>query len=313
VLDEAQPQSSDGGVRLPLHPPEESAMDLMTIFAACALALKVELFVPPGALDNCVSSVGAGAAVAPRTRSPIVDRWAAYITEAAQRFGTPEAWVRAVMHAESRGIADATSPAGAIGLMQIMPQTYAGLRARYGLGANAYDPHDNIIAGTAYMSEMIGLFGVANFLAAYNAGPARLEDHLRRGRPLPEETQRYLAQIGDLPAESVSVGEATVLQPITASGAPPNAPRSDKQTTNSSTPVPQMISAPTAQPPHRRRDNIANANELFVSKWSDPFATPPHSTKHPNASNGATGYALFVPIGRGAMPLWTNIISKQSE
>jgi Transglycosylase SLT domain len=288
-------------------------MDLVTILTACALGLKVELFVPLGALDNCISSLGAGAAVVPRTRSPIIDRWGAYIAEAAQRFSTPEAWVRAVMHAESRGIADATSPAGAIGLMQIMPQTYAGLRARYGLGANAYDPHDNIIAGTANMSEMIGLFGVPNFLAAYNAGPARLEDHLRRGRPLPEETQRYLAQIGDLPAQSVSVGEATVLQSVTTSGAPPNAARSDEQPTNSSTSVPQITSAPTAQPPHRRPDNIANANELFVSKWSDPFATPPRSLKHLNASNSGTGFALFVPIGRGVMPLFDHIASKQSE
>jgi hypothetical protein len=286
-------------------------MDLVTIFTACALGLKVELFVPLGALDDCISSLRAGAPVAPRTRLPIVDRWGAYITEAAQQFGTPEAWIRAVMHAESRGIADATSPAGAIGLMQIMPQTYAGLRARYGLGANAYDPHDNIIAGTAYMSEMIEAFGIPNFLVAYNTGPARLEDHLRRGRPLPEETRRYLAQIGELPTGSVLLGEAPVLQSVTASGAASNAPRSDEQT-NSSISVPQMISTPTSQPPHRRRENIAK-DELFVSKWSDPSATPPRSIKHPDASNGGTGFALFVPIGRGAMPLSTNIPSAQSE
>ena len=160
-------------------------MDLVTILTACALGFKAELFVPLGALDNCSASFGLGATVAPQNGSPTIDRWAAYIAEAARRFGRPEAWVRAVMQAESRGAADAISTAGAIGLMQIMPDTYAELRARYGLGANAYDPHDNIIAGTAYMSEMIELFGVPNFLAAYNAGPARLEDHLRRGRPLP--------------------------------------------------------------------------------------------------------------------------------
>jgi hypothetical protein len=287
-------------------------MDLVTILTACALGLKVELFVPLGAPDSCISLLGAGAAVPPRTRSPIVDRWGAYITEAAQQFGTPEAWIRAVMHAESRGVADATSPAGAIGLMQIMPQTYAGLRARYGLGANAYDPHDNIIAGTAYMGEMIEAFGIPNFLAAYNAGPARLEDHLRRGRPLPEETQRYLAQIGELPTGSALLGEAPVLQSVTASGAASNAPRSDEQTTNSSISVPQMISTPTSQPPHRRRENIAK-NELFVSKWSDSSAPPPHSIKHPSASNGGAGFALFVPIGRGAVLLSTKIPSTQSE
>ena len=150
---------------------------------------------------------GLGATVAPQNGSPTIDRWAAYIAEAARRFGRPEAWVHAVMQAESRGAADAISTAGAIGLMQIMPDTYAELRARYGLGANAYDPHDNIIAGTAYMSEMIELFGVPNFLAAYNAGPARLEDHLRRGSPLPRETQQYLAQIGELPVGAPPPGE----------------------------------------------------------------------------------------------------------
>jgi transglycosylase-like protein with SLT domain len=132
-------------------------MDLVTILTACALGFKAALFVPLGVLDNCSASSGLGATVSPRNGSAKIERWAAYISEAACRFGRPEAWVRAVMQAESRGAADATSPTGAIGLMQIMPETYGELRARYGLGANAYNPHDNIIAATAYMSEMIAL------------------------------------------------------------------------------------------------------------------------------------------------------------
>ena len=113
-----------------------------------------------------------------------------------------------------------------------MPETYAGLRVRYGLGANAYDPHDNIIAGTAYMSEMIELFGIPDFLAAYNAGPARLEDHLRRGRPLPEETQRYLAQIGELPAAPPTLDEMPAPQSLPFVTAASNAPRSTRQMTS---------------------------------------------------------------------------------
>src|SRR5260370_21782977 len=189
-------------------------MDLVTLLTACALGSEAELFVPLGVLDHCTASFDLGAAVVPQNASPKIEQWADYISEAARRFGRAEAWVRAVMQAESRGVADATSPAGAIGLMQIMPETYAELRVRYGLGANAYDPHDNIIAGTAYMSEMTELFGVPNFLAAYNAGPARLEDHLRRGRPLPEETQRYLVQIGELSAGQRSPGEVPARQPV---------------------------------------------------------------------------------------------------
>src|SRR6266436_8100496 len=214
-------------------------MDLVTLLTACALGIRAELFVPLGALDNCTASFGLGAAVVPQNASPKIEQWAAYISEAARRFSRPEAWVRAVMQAESRGVADATSPAGAIGLMQIMPDTYAGLRARYGLGANAYDPHDNIIAGTAYMSEMIELFGVPNFLAAYNAGPARLEDHLRRGRPLPQETQRYLAQIGEFPP-----GEVTAIQPVTVVGSTSNLPGLSPRTTSGSVSALRMTGTP---------------------------------------------------------------------
>ncbi len=118
-----------------------------------------------------------------------------YIAEASQRFGVPEAWIYAVMGVESAGDIDATSVKGAMGLMQVMPATYAELRTRYGFGPNAYDPRDNILAGTAYLREMYDRYGSPGFLAAYNAGPGRYEDHLA-GRPLPSETRLYLARLG---------------------------------------------------------------------------------------------------------------------
>ena len=59
--------------------------------------------------------------------------------------------------------------------MQIMPQTWAELRARYGLGTDPYDPHDNILAGAAYIRELHDRYGAPGFLAAYNAGPGRYE------------------------------------------------------------------------------------------------------------------------------------------
>ena len=91
----------------------------------------------------------------------------------------------------------AISPKGAMGLMQIMPATWAGLRQRYRLGADPYDAHDNIIAG-AFLRELHDRYGVPGFLAAYNAGPARWEDHLATGRRLPMETQAYLARLAPL-------------------------------------------------------------------------------------------------------------------
>jgi hypothetical protein len=287
-------------------------MDLMTIFTACALGFKAELFVTLGALDNCSASFRLGATVAPQNGSAKIERWV-YISEAAQRFGRQEAWVRAVMQAESGGAADATSPAGAIGLMQIMPDTYAELRARYGLGANAYDPHDNIIAGTAFMSEMIELFGVPNFLAAYNAGPARLEDHLRRGSPLPRETQRYLAQIGELPVEVPPPGDLPALQSLPFATAASNAPRSSPQITSGSASGLPMIGAPIDEPQHRRPKKIAAPNELFAQTWSSPSATPALSTKPPSDRHVGAGLALFVPLGRDPMRLSANTPSSHPE
>jgi Transglycosylase SLT domain len=79
--------------------------------------------------------------------------------------------------------------------MQIMPRTWVELSVRYGLGINPFDPHDNILAGAAYLREMHDRFGSPGFLAAYNAGPERYELHLATGRPLPAETQAYVAAL----------------------------------------------------------------------------------------------------------------------
>ena len=144
------------------------------------------------------------------------DPYGAYIAEAAQRFGVPEAWIRAVMRVESAGDMRAISSAGAMGLMQVMPATWADLRARHRLGANPYDPRDNILAGAAYLREMHDRYGSPGFLAAYNAGPGRYEEYLA-GRPLPAETRAYVAALAPI------IGGADALAPVTVAAADPNA------------------------------------------------------------------------------------------
>ena len=139
-----------------------------------------------------------------------VDPYAAFITEAAQRFGVPEHWIRAVMRVESAGDVRAISSAGAMGLMQIMPATWAELRARYGLGSNPYDPRDNIMAGAAYLREMHDRYGSPGFLAAYNAGPGRYEEYRATGRPLPAETRAYVAALAPIIAGSDLAAPVTV-------------------------------------------------------------------------------------------------------
>ena len=121
--------------------------------------------------------------------------FAAFVGEASRRFAVPEHWIRAVMHVESDGKLRARSQKGAMGLMQIMPKTWTELRARYGLGADPYDPRDNILAGAAYIRELHDRYGAPGFLAAYNAGPRRYENHMATGRPLPDETQAYVATL----------------------------------------------------------------------------------------------------------------------
>ncbi|MFT9159642.1 MAG: lytic transglycosylase domain-containing protein [Acetobacter sp.] len=119
----------------------------------------------------------------------------AYVSEAATRANIPPAWITAVMRAESQGDASAVSPRGAMGLMQIMPDTWRELRAALKLGADAYDPHDNIVAGGAYLRWLHDRYGDAGFLAAYNAGPGRYEQLLTAGKTLPDETRKYVARV----------------------------------------------------------------------------------------------------------------------
>ena len=132
---------------------------------------------------------------------PPQDPWGPYIREASKRFDVPDVWIRSVMRVESGGNEYQngnliTSGAGAMGLMQVMPETYTELQARYSLGDDPFDPHDNILAGAAYLREMYDIYGSPGFLAAYNAGPHRLDDYLSNNRPLPDETRRYVAMIG---------------------------------------------------------------------------------------------------------------------
>ena len=132
---------------------------------------------------------------------PPSDPWGPYIREASKRFDVPETWIRALMRQESGGNLYRngrliTSGAGAMGLMQVMPGTYAELRSRHNLGPDPFDPHENIMAGVAYMREMYDMYGAPGFLAAYNAGPNRLDDYLSNQRSLPDETRHYVAAIG---------------------------------------------------------------------------------------------------------------------
>jgi soluble lytic murein transglycosylase-like protein len=180
--------------------------------------------------------------------APTAERIAQFIASAASRFGIPQAWIYAVMRAESAGDQHAVSHARAMGLMQIMPATWSYLRGRYGLGADPFDAHDNITAGAAWLKELHDRYGSPGFLAAYNAGPARYNDHIATGRPLPPETRAYLAELAPI------VGGKTTLAPRLDPFAWTRAALFPGQAN-----APQAPSSSAADPPDKRA-----ATNLFI-------------------------------------------------
>lgn len=129
-----------------------------------------------------------------------------FIADAAKRFGVSEERLSAIMRLESCGSIHAISRAGAMGCMQIMPATWDQIRTANALGNDPFDPHDNVIAGAAYLRELIGRFGWPGALAAYNAGPNRYNEFLMGSRALPSETRKYVARVATvLPDKSAQL------------------------------------------------------------------------------------------------------------
>jgi hypothetical protein len=191
------------------------------------------------------------------------------VDEASRRFSIPGLWIRSVMQVESGGDADALSPKGAMGLMQIMPETYTALRQAFGLGADPYQPRDNIMAGAAYLREMLNLYGTSGFLAAYNAGPARYEEHLATGEPLPEETQIYVSRLGPMVSGAQVGSISATANPVTWMTAPLFT--DDKITSHSVAVHHDDGGFPNAnpQPNHQQISTTANTDIAALAPQSD--------------------------------------------
>lgn len=213
-------------------------MDLVTLLAMCGLAAGAPAASSSAGHSAASLHVIAAAdsgnlqlTAAAGTAASAIDRWRSFITEASRRFGIPQSWIRAVMAAESGGhtILDGrpiTSSAGAMGLMQVLPDTYAEMRQRLSLGADPYDPHDNILAGAAFLRAMYDRYGYPGVFAAYNAGPERFDDYLRRGIALPDETRRYLLAIGSGVRDAVAEMRPDAINEPFVAGRPTAAPPS---------------------------------------------------------------------------------------
>jgi hypothetical protein len=183
---------------------------------SCAISQAITAMIIVGILHSALPMVALAETSTTAPSNPVPahqsgDLFAAHIAEASQRFGIPEHSIAAVLRAESAGDPRAVSRAGAMGLMQIMPDTWAELRVRHRLGSDPFDTRDNIHAGAAYLREMLDRYGnVGAMLASYNAGPGRYDEYLASGRILPAETRAYVAALApilgaeSLPFSSVS-------------------------------------------------------------------------------------------------------------
>ena len=133
-------------------------------------------------------------------------RYAEEVRLYARQAGLEEELVFAVIRAESNFRADAVSPAGAVGLMQIMPQTALFVEGLSGRRLDVRDPAENIDLGTAYLRYLFGRFSsLTQVLAAYNAGEGTVRAWLSRADltdqqgdlahiPYPE-TARYVRRV----------------------------------------------------------------------------------------------------------------------
>uniref|UniRef100_E6VP25 Lytic transglycosylase catalytic n=1 Tax=Rhodopseudomonas palustris (strain DX-1) TaxID=652103 RepID=E6VP25_RHOPX len=239
---------------------ERQARRCGVVLLACGLVLGIE---PATTLAQS----------APVARTVAADSHGGHIAEASLRFGIPEHWIRAVLRAESAGDVLAISSAGAIGLMQVMPDTWAGLRVRYRLGRNPYDPSDNILAGTAYLREMWDRYGnVAAMLAAYNAGPGRYDEHRSTGRPLPAETRAYVAALAPALGGAVASGtpERQAAPPPDWRDAPLFVMRpSDRRAVDPVQTIGTSGGGRTAVRVRERRDTEPRDGSMFVARADD--------------------------------------------
>jgi len=140
-----------------------------------------------------------------------VSRVSVAIAAESSRADLPIELVLALIQVESSGDNFAVSPVGAMGLMQLMPATAEGVAKRIGLrwvGApTLFDPVSNVRLGVFYLRQLIDRYGsVRTALAAYNWGPTRIAERLRRGEPLPVRyAQRVLSVFEDAKAAALQI------------------------------------------------------------------------------------------------------------
>ena len=161
----------------------------ITLAAALGLAPPIAVAGPPADTGAAGLAAVSGVGAEWKSKLPAAGRaWADQIDAAAARHGLDPRLLAALVRAESGFRPEARSHAGAVGLTQLMPATARGL------GVDPYDPIENLDGGARYLKSMLDRFGsTSSALAAYNAGPGRVER--AGGVPQIPETQAYVPKV----------------------------------------------------------------------------------------------------------------------
>jgi soluble lytic murein transglycosylase-like protein len=135
-------------------------------------------------------SVASGRSAAPVVGAAVPGQYGGLIAAAARKHGVEPALIAGVIEAESGFNAQAASPAGAQGLMQLMPSTARGLGV-----TDSLDPAQSVMGGAKLLRQLLDRYqgDTRLALAAYNAGPGAVDKH--GGVPPYAETQRYVPKV----------------------------------------------------------------------------------------------------------------------
>ena len=223
--------------------------------------------------------------------------------------------LRGMIWVESRFDPKATSPAGAKGLMQLMPATSRSLADQLGRRSRPYNAEFNVTAGALYLRKMIDRFDgdVDKAIAAYNAGPGNVSKWTRGGRRLPERSRSYvdkvmtargyftdrrlnkrrLAAAATLPARDEVAGEtAPVVAQVEAAPEPPPAPAPiPAPAPAAAEPVPTQDFAPVDEVPVFERHPDLDRDAPATSRSEDVTSPPELPAPAPTPS-----------VGRGILP-----------
>jgi hypothetical protein len=198
-----------------------------------------------------------------KERITVVQPW---VRQAAQARELDVDLVNAVIWVESRFDPTARSPAGARGLMQLMPATASALAQELGwVRPRTTDPEFNVTAGSLYLAKMIARYDGDEWLglAAYNAGPGNVDKWLRNGG-LPPVSERYVELVMDARARFQALHEAPLGDTLIAEAPAVEPPAVTAEAPRNLVPEPPVTDPPPHEPEFPVRYDLDKVESTYV-------------------------------------------------